>query len=57
LKPQTTGQIIIYTTYIINGLNRIKKELAANEITYATISGAESNDKKKTVKTNIIMGM
>ena len=49
-KPQTTGQFIIYTTYIINGLNRIKKELAANEITYATISGAESNDKKEDSK-------
>jgi superfamily II DNA/RNA helicase len=49
-KPQTTGQFIIYTTYIINGLNRIKKELAANEITYATISGSESNDKKEDAK-------
>ena len=49
-KPQTTGQFIIYTQYVINGLNRIKKKLTANNITYATISGAESNDKKENSK-------
>jgi superfamily II DNA/RNA helicase len=49
-KPQTTGQFIIYTTYIINGLNRIKTELTANNISCATRSGAESNERKEDAK-------
>ena len=50
LNPQTTGKFIIYTTYITNGLNRIKKELTANKITYTIISGADTNDEKEDAK-------
>ena len=50
-KPQTTGQFIIYATFITNGLNKLKQALNTNKITFTTISGAESNDKKKDAKT------
>lgn len=50
-KPQTTGQFIIYATFITNGLNKLKQALNTNKITFTTISGAESNDKKEDAKT------
>ena len=41
-KPRTTGQFIIYATFITNGLNKLKRELTSNNITFATISGSET---------------
>jgi hypothetical protein len=49
-NAKTTGQFIIYTTFITNGLNKIKRALSSNNITFATISGNESNDKKEDAK-------
>ena len=50
LNPKTTGQFIIYATFITNGLNKLKKALSSNNITFTTISGAESSDKKEDAK-------
>ena len=41
---------IIYSTFITNGINILKKALSHNNITYSTISGAESNDQKENAK-------
>ena len=49
-NPVTTGQFIIYTTFITNGLNKLKKALNSNKITFTTISGAETSYKKEVAK-------
>ena len=47
---ETTGQFIIYTTFINNGLKILQKALNHNNITYSTISGNETSDKKEDAK-------
>ena len=49
-KPKTTGKFIIYTTFITNGLKSLQKALNNNHITYSTISGNESSEKKEDAK-------
>ena len=49
-KPKTTGKFIIYTTFITNGLKTLQKALNNNHITYSTISGNETSDKKEDAK-------
>jgi superfamily II DNA or RNA helicase len=49
-NPLTTGQFIIYATFITNGLNKLKKALNSNKITFTTISGAETSYKKEVAK-------
>jgi hypothetical protein len=56
-NPVTTGQFITYTTFITNGLNKLKKALNSNNITFSTISGAETSYKKKLLKIVIMMLM
>jgi len=49
-RPQTTGQFIIYTTFIDNGLRIIRKYLNDNNISYAIISGNENIKEKEASK-------
>jgi superfamily II DNA or RNA helicase len=49
-NARTTGQFIIYATFITNGLNKLKKELSSNDIKYSVISGGETSDKKEDAK-------
>lgn len=47
---QTTGQFIIYTTFLDNGVKVITKYLNLNNITYAIISGKENSVAKENSK-------
>lgn len=47
---QTTGQFIIYTTFLDNGVKVITQYLNLNNITYAIISGKENSVAKENSK-------
>ena len=49
-NKKTTGQFIIYTTFIDNGVNLIKKYLNDNNISFAIISGKENIKQKEESK-------
>ena len=49
-NKKTTGQFIIYTTFINNGVDVIKRYLNKNNITFAVISGKENIKQKEESK-------
>lgn len=49
-NKKTTGQFIIYTTFIANGLNVITKRLKEKNITFSVISGNENIKQKEESK-------
>lgn len=49
-NKKTTGQFIIYTTFINNGVDLIKKYLNKNNIEFAVISGKENIKQKEDSK-------
>jgi hypothetical protein len=57
INKKTTGQFIIYTTFINNGVDVIKTYLKANDISFAVISGKENITQKEASKNNIIIKM
>ena len=49
-NKKTTGQFIIYTTFINNGVDLIKRYLSKNNIEFAVISGKENIKQKEDSK-------